>query len=184
MKIKSKLKSKVIKSTRRRLVKQDAVDSVRVPPAVTVPILSIPKTPHPATVKGNNGGRPPRFKTNEELEAMVESYFLNCPDLLDDKPCPTVTGLALYLGFCDRHSFYDYEKREEFSHTIKRARGLMERKYEQRLTTTSPTGSIFALKNFGWKDTQESVVKLEGEITVKHEEVEDRLSCLTKPSEN
>jgi len=77
-------------------------------------------------------------------------------------PVPTITGLALYLGFCDRHSFYDYEKRPEFSYTIKRARAAIEQHYEELLQTGTPTGSIFALKNFGWKDIYEHA----GEVKV------------------
>jgi hypothetical protein len=70
-------------------------------------------------------------------------------------PVITISGLVLYLGFCDRQSFYDYEKKPDFSCTIKRARTFIEMEYEHLLRTQSSTGAIFALKNFGWVDKSE-----------------------------
>lgn len=68
---------------------------------------------------------------------------------------PTITGLALHLGFASRQSFYDYEERGEYSYIIKNARLRVEKGYELRLHGNNPTGSIFALKNMGWSDKQE-----------------------------
>jgi hypothetical protein len=70
----------------------------------------------------------------------------------DYVPCPTVTGLALYLGFCDRQSMYDYQEKPNFSCTIKRARTFIEHEYEKMLHNGQCTGAIFALKNMGWAD--------------------------------
>jgi len=97
-------------------------------------------------------GRPLKYKTPEELEAAIDEYKIKCDET--EKPY-TITGLAYFLGFTDRRSFYDYEKRGAFSYTIKRARMWIESQYEERLHGNSPTGAIFALKNFGWKDKQE-----------------------------
>lgn len=108
-------------------------------------------------------GRKSLYSTVEELEAKIEDYFKNCPDKkmvvtkcgVVELPCPTITGLALHLGFCNRQSMYDYEnKTPEFSDTIKKARSKMEVIYEQLLQDGN-SGAIFALKNFGWKDKQE-----------------------------
>ncbi len=108
-------------------------------------------------------GQPPKYEKAEVMQVKIAKYFKECPDVrlvpvgfkLVEVPCPTITGLVLYLGFCDRASFYDYEKRKEFSHTIKTARSFMEREYENLLRAGNCTGAIFALKNFGWKDKQE-----------------------------
>lgn len=111
---------------------------------------------------GSNAGRPPHFKTPQELQDKINDFFANCPDKrsiydkqgvkIGEVPELTITGLALHLGFCDRHSFYDYEKYPEFSHTIKKARSLIEREYEILLKNGLGAGAIFALKNFKWFD--------------------------------
>ena len=102
----------------------------------------------------NNGGRPPKFKTVQELEDKLDEYF-------NREQYYTITGLCLYLGFCDKCSFYDYEKKPEFSHAIKTARLRVESSYENHLHKQSNSGAIFALKNFGWTDKQEIDQKVE-----------------------
>ena len=121
----------------------------------------------------------PFFETEPEMKAAIEEYMESCKpeymtdpisgELLLDKGQvivlsmnkPTITGLALALGFESRQSMYDYEKKEAFSYTIKRARLEIENSYEQdiRNPDLTPTGSIFALKNFGWSDKQEVINK-------------------------
>ncbi len=108
-------------------------------------------------------GRPPKYKTPEEMQEKIDEYFNNLPTkviMVGDKeretPIITITGLCYHLGFECRQSFYDYEKREGFSYTIKRARLLIEHDYELELKLgNNNSGNIFALKNFGWKDKQE-----------------------------
>lgn len=100
----------------------------------------------------NKGGSPPFYESNEELSSKIDEYFAS--QELANEPI-TITGLALYLGFCSRQSFYDYEEREQFSYTIKKARLRIENNYEQHLFSKAYPGAIFALKNFGWKDKQE-----------------------------
>ena len=107
-------------------------------------------------------GRPPLYSNPEEMQIKIDEYFKDCPDKkqvftkngIFEMPCPTLTGLALYLGFCDRRSMYEYENKPEFTHTIKKARSRMEIVYEQLLQYGN-SGAIFALKNLGWKDKQE-----------------------------
>lgn len=94
------------------------------------------------------GGRPALYPEPGKLQADIEEYFAQ-----DGKK--TITGLAYHLGFESRQSFYDYEDRPGFSYIIKRARLKVENGYEENLLGTTPTGSIFALKNMGWKDRTE-----------------------------
>lgn len=94
-------------------------------------------------------GRPPLFDTPEQLQVAISEYFAS-------NPIATITGLALYLGFYDRQSLYDYEKKPEFSCMIKEARLRVENSYEIALYGKNPTGPIFALKNMGWRDKVET----------------------------
>jgi hypothetical protein len=109
-------------------------------------------------------GRPPKYSKPEELQKKIQEYLNACPDTRKiiiqrtgetiEIPHPTITGLVLYCGFESRQSFYEYEKKPDFTYTIKRARTFLENIYEKMLLD-NPTGAIFALKNFGWADAQQ-----------------------------
>jgi hypothetical protein len=114
---------------------------------------------------GNTGGRPPKYETHVDLEQKIKEYFEHVDsenekaitegNLTDYEP-PTISGLLLFCGFSHLQQFFDQEKRsEEFSDVIKRAKAVIMKIHEKRLGSTTPTGSIFWLKNFGWKDTQQ-----------------------------
>ena len=106
-------------------------------------------------------GRPPIWDDPKALEDSVEEYF-KCES-------PTWTGLALHLGFESRKSLWEYGKKPEFSNPIKRALLRIEESYEQGLRARNPAGSIFALKNFDWKDRQEIDQKTEHSGGIKIE---------------
>lgn len=107
---------------------------------------------------GNEGGRPPMFGTPEELQNKISEYFAR-------EGKKSICGLAYYLGFESRQSFYDYEKKVEFTYNIKRARLKIEQIYEENLQGNNATGSIFALKNMDWQD--KSTVDNVGDITIR-----------------
>jgi hypothetical protein len=126
-------------------------------------------------------GRPPTYSSVEEIDKAIQDYFENgikiktvvigkAPNQTAiEVPVPTITGLVLHLGFESRQSFYDYEEKPEFSYTIKRARTLIEKEYEEMLQIGNTTGAIFALKNMGWKDKSE--VEQSGQLVLNwHEE--------------
>ena len=119
-------------------------------------------------------GRPLKYKTAEEMQKGIDEYFELCQPkpMMDaaDKPFidskgnqmyelnpPTISGLALHLGFVNRASMYDYEQRGEFSDTIKKARTRCEQWIEKNGIEgkTPPAMAIFALKNYGWTDKPE-----------------------------
>lgn len=101
----------------------------------------------------NPVGRPRKYQIPEDFDRKVEEYYAYCKE---EKEPVTWTGLALYLGFSSRQSIDEYLHYEGFSDSVKRAKALVEWHYEMRLVTSStPTGAIFALKNFGWSDRQE-----------------------------
>lgn len=95
------------------------------------------------------GGRPPKYDTSEDMQHAIDDYFEYC---YTNGENITVSGLAYSLGFESRQSFYDYGKNNQFSYIIKRCRLRLESYYESRVQGTTPTGSIFVLKNMGWKD--------------------------------
>lgn len=76
----------------------------------------------------------------------------------------TVTGLANYLG-TTRDLLLDYEEKDEFSDTIKAAKGKIEQYVEEYLFNgKNTTGAIFNLKNnYGWKDKTETDVTSGGQ---------------------
>jgi hypothetical protein len=82
--------------------------------------------------KKNKVGRPPKFKTAEELQAAIDDYFENGITVKEvinhivKVKISTITDLALYIGFDSRQSFYDYEKNGEFKDIIKLARKRIE----------------------------------------------------------
>lgn len=124
----------------------------------------MPKKPAKQFPVGKHpGGRPPKFSNPKDMEAKIATYFENCPDkrvvyyegTKIEIPCPTISGLALFLGFVDRYSMYDYEKKPEFTNTIKRARAFITKIYEQLTHTGTCTGAIFMLKNYGYTDKTE-----------------------------
>lgn len=95
------------------------------------------------------GGRPLKYKTNEELSKAIDEYFESLPEIEW-----TVTGLASAIGL-DRQALISYGNKEEFSYTIKKAKDKVQESYEKSLRKNGRTGDIFALKNFGWSDKQE-----------------------------
>lgn len=107
-------------------------------------------------------GRPLKFKTPEEMQVGIDRYFNRC----EEKNLPyTIEGLAVCLGV-DRWTVLNYEKKDEFSHTIKSAK----EKILQHLAERSINGelnsacTIFNMKNnFGYKDKQEH--QIDGDIT-------------------
>lgn len=97
------------------------------------------------------GGRPPKYKAAEDMQAKIDEYFNEC----DTNEIPyTITGLAIALDMT-RDQILKYSDKEEFKDTIKRAKQKVENAYELRLVKLGRAGDIFALKNFGWADKQE-----------------------------
>jgi hypothetical protein len=126
------------------------------------------------------GGRPPKFKTPEEMQEAIDSYFKERE--LAEKPI-TISGLALALDVC-RQTIQNYEVLPEFLDTIKRAKLRVEQYAEEKLYTGPATGPIFALKNFGWRDSQdvnlggqngENPIVTESQVTLEPSEAYKKL---------
>ncbi len=127
--------------------------------------------------------RPLKYKTVDELQAAIDQYFKDCEGepLVDDdgnaitdkhgnpiivgaKP-PTVTGLALALGFASRQALLNYQGKKQFNDTITRAKSRCEEYAESRLfDRDGANGAQFSLKyNFRWdaqKDAESEGVQI------------------------
>lgn len=118
------------------------------------------------------GGRPLKYKSVEEMEAAIENYFLECEE--KGKPL-TVSGLAYALG-TNRQTLINYEEKDAFVDTIKKAKAKIELFNEEMLYNkdVSTTGVIFNLKNnYGWKDKQEIEADVKSDVTINIELSDD-----------
>lgn len=102
----------------------------------------------------NKGGRPLKYNNIEEMRKDIEKYFKMC----DKKEKPyTVSGLAYALNI-SRQTLLNYEEKDEFFDTIKKAKDKIETQLEENalLGKYNSTFAIFNLKNnYGWQDRQE-----------------------------
>lgn len=116
-------------------------------------------------------GRPLKFKTPGELQEKVDTYFDTCNQLGEPY---TITGLALALD-TSRETLVNYEKKDTYFDTIKRAKLKCQNYAEKFLyTSRNVTGAIFNLKvNYGWQDKQ----------TIEHEGIESGIIILPNINE-
>lgn len=115
-------------------------------------------------------GHPPRYATVEQMQAVIDRYFEDCkgepiigddgmpildkwgkPFIINERP-PTVTGLALALGFTSRQALLNYQAKAAFVDTVLRAKARIEAYAEERLfDRDGQRGAEFSLKyNFRW----------------------------------
>lgn len=129
-------------------------------------------------------GRPPKYSDPSLFQKKINEYFENCDKRTEkvvtkdgaefNVPSPepyTIAGLALFLGFEDRGSFYDYcyknkfsseDIRAKFSYALKKARLKVEQDLLKRCVESGkPVGCIFILKNhFDYRDKVETETTL------------------------
>ena len=96
-------------------------------------------------------GRPPTYKSAEQLATKAEEYFMLC---VEKEIQPTISGVTLFLGFTSRQSFYNLESKPDLIDTIKAIRLMVEASYEALGCSggNHTTFAIFALKSMGWTD--------------------------------
>lgn len=119
------------------------------------------------------------YKSKEEIQEKIDKYFEECEGkVLEDKDGnpilnkyggviimgskpPTVTGLALALGFTSRQALLNYQDKDEFVDTITRAKARVEQYAEERLfDRDGSNGAQFSLRNNfkGWNGEKEANV--------------------------
>ena len=141
-------------------------------------------------MSANKIGRPPAYKSKEEIQEKIDAYFEECKGkpLLDSdgnvcfdkngqvimygaRPL-TITGLALALGFNSRQSLLNYQEKDEFMDTIMRAKAQVERYAEERLyDKDGANGAKFSLANNfeGWREKQSIEAEVTSEMTINIE---------------
>lgn len=144
--------------------------------------------------KHSKTGRPPKYKTKEEIQEKIDAYFESCkgtvrydddgnvlidkfgrPVIFDERPL-TITGLALALGFNSRQTLLNYQGKKEFMDTIMRAKAQVEQYAEERLfDKDGANGAKFSLANNfeGWKEKKEIEADVNNTVTINVELVDD-----------
>lgn len=132
------------------------------------------------------------YKTVGEMQTKIDVYFKRCDGepLLDDNGAPvitkygiaykvyptppTVTGLALDLGFTSRLALLNYQAKPEFVNAVTRAKSQIEAYVESRLFDKDGTnGAKFSLANNfkGWAEKSENTIT--GDLTIKVDLTDD-----------
>lgn len=133
-------------------------------------------------------GRKPKYKTSAEMQAKIDEYFKTCEGhtptdengkVIRDKnglpvivgACPpTITGLALALGFKTRQSLLDYQASSPaFNDIITVAKSRVEAYTEGRLfDRDGVNGAKFSLQNNfrGWREKPAEEKSDENEIRI------------------
>lgn len=112
----------------------------------------------------------PKYATVDQMQAVIDQYFEDCkgepiigddgmpildkygqPFIINAHP-PTVTGLALALGFTSRQALLNYQAKAAFVDTVTRAKARIEAYAEERLfDRDGQRGAEFSLRyNFRW----------------------------------
>ncbi|RYU91072.1 hypothetical protein EWM62_03805 [Mucilaginibacter terrigena] len=116
--------------------------------------------------------------------ALKEKGKLTYQKIWDTEPePPTLSGLALFLGFNSRNEFEAYERGGEFANHVKRARLRIEAEYEKKLHYQSSTGAIFMLKSLGWAEKPDGTLLTDIPKTMKIEIVNPGLKLAVNENE-
>ncbi len=116
------------------------------------------------------------YQTPEELQDAINDYFQTCKEgkqreiltkkgevvIITQGTPLTIAGLAYHLGFQSRQSILDYDKREDFSCVISRARLYIETDNINKGLTgeyESKTNNLNLISNYGYSQKIEITVK-------------------------
>ena len=120
------------------------------------------------------------YTTPEEMQDKIDAYFAECegeilrdnegkpildkfghPNIIGAKP-PTITGLALAIGFNSRQTLLNYQAKAGFKEVLIRAKSRVEAYTEERLfDKDGANGARFSLQfNFkGWREDKDDESK-------------------------
>lgn len=162
-------------------------------------------------------GRPKKYKTAAEMQTAIDKYFEDCkgemikdddgvpvlnkygePVIINAKP-PTITGLALAIGFNSRQALLNYQDNKDFNDTVTRAKSIVEAYAEARLfDKDGANGAKFSLANNykGWAEKSqidigntgdkpfEVSALSEAEIMSRFEQLRDQLKLQASPTQD
>lgn len=110
----------------------------------------------------NRGGRPALYSEPSKMQQAVEAYFEFCagktvfdkngrPITVDAHP-PTITGLALALGFSSRKGLFDYQRKPMFRDIVDTAKLRVEQYAEESLFDSERVNGAktYLLSCFHW----------------------------------
>lgn len=98
--------------------------------------------------------RPPFYSSPEEMEQKINEYFL---DKDEDNP-PLIEELALFLGFANYKSLWNYAQKEEFSDIVTNGKnrcGMMLNKLALRNKVNSRIASLNLSANHNLHERKE-----------------------------
>lgn len=115
-----------------------------------------------------NEGRPPKFKTPEKLLEAFKSWKIElAPGGSLQGEIPDVEGFCDYVNSY-RQLFMEYEKKEEFSTTIKEIKNWIYYRKKQLAMTNKMNATVFifdAKNNAGYVDKTEQDINHSGDVT-------------------
>lgn len=122
-------------------------------------------------------GRPARIDTPDDFLDLACGFFEECEE---NGQRPTVTGLALALGYCGRKGLDEAAAARGgvLRDAVKRAKAVVAMWREGQLGSGGgrDNGHIFVLKNMGWRDDQGREVR--GGMNLVHEGLSPREAAL------
>lgn len=129
-------------------------------------------------------GRHLKFNTLEDFKKGADSYFSKCKS---SKRIPTISGLCLFLNI-HLDTLNEYQKKPEFSATIKSAKLLImdEWAYELNRRSGQVAGIIFYLKNAfkeNFRDNYGMTGEDGGSVNVNLAEFKDKIASKLKVNE-
>ena len=124
-------------------------------------------------------GRPPFYKTPEEMQIKIDEYFVYCEE---SERIPLLGEIAYWLGFESRQSLWDYLQKDDFSYTIRRIKQKCENELNQMALLGKANPQIAKLNlmtNYDFKEKSETDNNIKSEqinIIIESAKSEDKNS--------
>ena len=102
-----------------------------------------------------------KIQVDNYFEQIAQNKNFKVGEIVYEEEHPTVSGLALFLGFPNTKAFERYKDRPEYADVMDYALLRIENQYE-KLYQDGVTNAKSAMKRFGWDDKQ----KIDGNFTL------------------